>query len=194
MIPSVFFVIPARGGSKRLHRKNLQKLLGKPLIQYAIEACKKSNYYDSTNVYVTSEDQEILKKSEEFGISVISRPAQLAEDGVWTQDVLQHAITQIPGFDEKNDNHILVRVQANSPQVQSVKIDECVQKLIEHNLWEVFTVDQDGIEDAAIHVMRSKCVNQSALSVYKGIVQTDYVDIHNAADLHRVAEMMRLSC
>mgnify|MGYP003677287423 FL=1 len=68
-----------------------------------------------------------------------------------------------------NEFDVLVRVQANSPQVTSEKIDECIKKLKDHNLWEVFTVDEDGIEDAAVHVMLRRCVNQKALSVYKGV-------------------------
>ena len=54
------FIIPARGGSKRLPRKNIYNLLGKPLIGWSIQACKKSKYYKD-NLYVSSEDEEILK-------------------------------------------------------------------------------------------------------------------------------------
>lgn len=188
---AVFFVIPARGGSKRLSGKNLRPLLGKPLIQYAIEACRGSKFYDDKNVFVTTEDEEISSKSKELGASLIQRPCRLAEDDVWTQDVLKHAVKHIDGFDESCDNHILVRIQANSPQVKSEKIDECIKKLIDSKLWEVFTVNQDGIEDAAIHVMRARCVNQSALSVYKGVVQTDYIDVHDENDLKEVEDIMR---
>ena len=77
--------------------------------------------------------------------------------------------------------------------LKSKKIDECIDKLIEDDLWEVFTVDQDGIEDAAIHVMREKCVHQKALSVYKGVVFTDYIDVHTIDDIVRIRRVINES-
>ena len=191
MKPNVFFIIPARGGSKRLPRKNLHLLFKKPLIQYAIEACKRSEYFNGDNIFVTTEDSEIANFSSTLGANIIKRPDALAADNVWTQEVLKHAVTQIESIEVDNKHHLIVRVQANSPQVDGDKIDECIEKLINHDLWEVFTIDEQLIEDAAIHVMRAKCVYQAALSVYKGVVQTDYVDVHDRYDLAEAARRMR---
>ena len=52
-------------------------------------------------------------------------------------------------------------------------------------------MDQNGIEDAAIHVLLDKCINQKALSVYKGIVYTDYIDIHSLSDIKKVEAKMK---
>ena len=187
----ILAVIPARGGSKRLHRKNIYPLLGRPLISYAIEACKGSRYLNKQNVYVSTEDKEIASVALQYGAKVINRPEELAEDHVWTQDVLSHAL-ECSEIEAGNEFDVLVRVQANSPQVTSEKIDECIQKLQDHNLWEVFTVDEEGIEDAAIHVMLRKCVNQKALSVYKGVVSTNYLDVHTIDDIRIIeTKMMR---
>ena len=190
MKPEIYFIIPARGGSKRLPRKNLQSLFGKPLIQYAIEACKNSNFYNGKNIFVSTEDEQISTTSKDLEVSVIERPGSLAEDHVWTQDVLEHAVTKIKDFDASRKDHVVVRVQANSPQVKGEKIDECIEKLLSHNLWEVFTVDENGIEDAAVHVLRAKCVAQRALSVYKGVVKTNYIDVHDKDDLSKIKSMM----
>ncbi len=186
----ILAVIPARGGSKRLHRKNIYPLLGRPLISYAIEACKGSRYLDKKNVYVSTEDKEIASVALQHGAKVINRPEELAEDHVWTQDVLSHAL-ECSEIEAGNEFDVLVRVQANSPQVTSEKIDECIKKLQDHNLWEVFTVDEDGIEDAAVHVMIRRCVNQRALSVYKGVVRTDYIDVHDVKDIERISTIMK---
>jgi len=179
-------VIPARGGSKRLPRKNIYTLLGKPLICWSIDACLKSKYLNNDNIFVSTEDLEIKDLVESVGVTVIDRPKNLSEDNVWTQDVLSHAKKALEA--RGVDFDIMVRIQANSPQIQPEKIDECIEKLIDKNLWEVFTVDQDGIEDAAIHVLLRKCVDQRALSVYKGVVSTDYTDIHTIDDIKRVEE------
>jgi len=187
-------IIPARGGSKRLPRKNIKKVLGKPMIQWGIEACLKSKFLDSEKVFVSSEDEEILNLSKVLGVQTIKRPQELSEDNVWTQDDLKHAVEVIaPVYQSKGITSldIVIRVQANTPQVTSEKIDECIEKLINNNLWEVFTVNEEGIEDAAIHVMKSQCVFQSALSVYKGVVRTNFIDIHSEADRLSVEEKMK---
>ena len=167
----ILAVIPARGGSKRLHRKNIYPLLGHPLMSYAIEACKGSRYLEEQNVYVSTEDDEIASVALQYGAKVIDRPGKLAEDHVWTQDVLSHALEWSENK-SGNEFDVLVRVQANSPQVTSEKID-------------------DGIEDAAVHVMLRRCVNQKALSVYKGVVHTDYIDVHDAKDIENISAIMK---
>ena len=107
---------------------------------------------------------------------------------MWTQDVLKHALRDI---EKSRSVDVLVRIQANSPQVTGKKIDECIQKLLDHDLWEVFTVDEMGIEDAAIHVMRASCVFQEALSVYKGVVRTNFVDVHDINDIYKVEKLLK---
>ena len=187
----ILVVIPARGGSKRLPRKNIYPLCGRPLISYAIEACKNSKIINPDNVYVSTEDDEIASVSQDLGVNVIDRPLELSQDHVWTQDVLSHALEYTESLTGSRFD-VLVRVQANSPEITPQKIDECILKLQKHDLWEVFTVDEEGIEDAAIHVMLRKCVNQKALSVYKGVVSTNYLDVHTIDDIRIIeAKMMR---
>tara|TARA_R100000664_G_C2760136_1_gene150886 strand:- start:11322 stop:12740 length:1419 start_codon:yes stop_codon:yes gene_type:complete len=186
----IICVIPARGGSKRLSRKNIHPLMGKPLILWSVEACLKSKYLNYDNIFVSTEDSEIRDISKAAGIKVIDRPEELSKDDVWTQDVLSHAKDFLLNTGEDFD--IMVRIQANSPQIQSEKIDECIEKLINKKLWEVFTVDSEGVEDASIHALLKKCIDQKALSVYKGVVATDYVDVHTLADIKRVEKIISL--
>jgi len=178
-------VIPARGGSKRLSRKNIYPLLGRPMIFYAIEACKKSKHIK--RVFVSTEDEEIKKVSKRLGAEIIDRPEYLSEDHIWTQDVLKHAAQAIMERGIKYD--ILVRIQANSPMVEPEKIDEAIEKLRKNNLWEVFSVDKDGIEDAAIHVLRRNVAFQNSFSVYKAVISTDYMDVHTKEDIEKVEEI-----
>ena len=185
-------IIPARGGSKRLPRKNIKTVLGKPMLNWAIDACKQSKYID--RIFVSSEDNEILRLAKNSNVEVIERPISLSEDNVWTQDVLKHAVNSIKkvlSSKDENNFKIVVRVQANSPQVTGKKIDECIEKLTENNLWEVFTVNEYGIEDAAIHVLKTECVFQNALSVYKGVVTTNYIDVHTEEDLRNVEKIIK---
>ena len=85
-------VIAARGGSKRVPKKNIKMLAGKPLIAYTIESALDSNIFGS--VVVSTEDNEIARVSKRFGAEVpFMRPEELATDEALTIDVTKHGIT-----------------------------------------------------------------------------------------------------
>lgn len=181
-------VIPARGGSKRLPKKNIYPLKNKPLIIWSLEECMKSKYLTKDNIYISTEDKDIKNIVSQYSFKVIDRPVELANDNIWTQEVLKHAKNYLKGLDLNFE--IMVRIQANSPQIKAEKIDECIDKLIRNNLWEVFSVNKEGIEDAAIHVLLNHCIEQKALSVYKGVVVTNYVDVHTIEDIKKVEDLL----
>lgn len=83
-------VIPARAGSKRLPNKNIRLLAGKPLVFYAINEARKSQFI--SEVYVSTENEEIATISENCGAKVVSRPMELANDEATTDSVLKHFI------------------------------------------------------------------------------------------------------
>ncbi|MCT7648032.1 acylneuraminate cytidylyltransferase family protein [Aliarcobacter butzleri] len=117
-------IIPARGGSKRLPRKNVLDLSGKPLIAHTIEAGLKSNYIDK--VIVSSDDEEILEISKKFGAETIKRPDELASDIATTFDAIKHTI----------DNNIdkydyIVLLQPTSPLRNEKHVDEAIELLEE---------------------------------------------------------------
>ena len=87
-------VIPARGGSKRIPRKNIKSFCGKPMIAYAIEAAKKTSLFDY--VIVSTEDEEVASISRDFGAEVpFVRPETLADDHTATVDVIAQAIIEV---------------------------------------------------------------------------------------------------
>ncbi len=185
MSNKVVAIIPARGGSKRLPRKNLYPFFGRPLMQWAVEACRAAELVD--DVFVSTEDAEIAALAKKLGVGVIDRPKALAEDDVWTQEVLKHAVAELEKRGHTYD--VIVRVQANSPQVEGAKIDEAVAKLRTADRWEIFSVDEEGFEDAAIHVLRREVVFQKAFSVYKGVVKTTYRDVHTKEDIEALTNL-----
>ncbi len=87
-------VIPARGGSKRIPRKNIKIFGGKPMIAWSIEAALKSNCFDQ--VIVSTDDDEIAKVAEDYGAIVpFIRPPELSDDYTSTLPVVQHAINYL---------------------------------------------------------------------------------------------------
>lgn len=101
-------LIPARGGSKGVPRKNVRRLAGKPLIAWTIEAAFSSAVIE--RVVVSTDDQEIREVSAEWGADVpFIRPPQLAGDETPGIDVVRHALEQLPEFDT------VVLLQPTSP-------------------------------------------------------------------------------
>jgi pseudaminic acid cytidylyltransferase len=92
-------VIPARGGSKRIPRKNIKKFAGKPMLQYAIEAAQVADVFDE--IVVSTDDNEIAEIAKALGASVpFSRPANLSDDHTPTVPVIRHAIEQMHRMEE----------------------------------------------------------------------------------------------
>ncbi|HEY3308698.1 MAG TPA: acylneuraminate cytidylyltransferase family protein [Desulfuromonadaceae bacterium] len=128
---TILAVIPARGGSKRLPRKNVALLAGKPLIAWSIEAANGSKYVDE--VMVTTDDDEIATASHIHGATVpFLRPKELATDTATTFDVIEHVI----GF-YKNEllkcYDIVLLLQPTSPLRTSKDIDDAIQYLVQKN-------------------------------------------------------------
>ncbi|MGD9625711.1 MAG: acylneuraminate cytidylyltransferase family protein [Arcobacter sp.] len=115
-------IIPARGGSKRLPRKNVLDLCGKPLIAHTIEAGLKSNYIDK--VIVSSDDEEILEISKKIGAKTVKRPDELASDIATTFDAIKHTIDN--NIDKYN---YIVLLQPTSPLRNEKHIDEAIELL-----------------------------------------------------------------
>jgi CMP-N,N'-diacetyllegionaminic acid synthase len=90
MKKKIIGIIPARGGSKSLPRKNLQDLMGIPLIAFTIQSALESTKIDE--VYVSSDDSEILEISKRYGAKIIERPSQISDDFSRDNELLEHAI------------------------------------------------------------------------------------------------------
>lgn len=83
-------IIPARGGSRRIPRKNIRPFHGKPIIAYSIDAARESGLFD--RVFVSTDDEEIALVADSCGAIGVKRPAALAVDAVGTQDVARHLL------------------------------------------------------------------------------------------------------
>lgn len=116
---NILGIIPARGGSKGIPRKNVKQIAGKPLIAWTIEAAKRSKLLDK--YVVSTEDDEIADTVRGYDVDVLSRPSELATDEASTLSVIQHAINEIPC-------DTVVLLQATSPIRRPRLIDECIRE------------------------------------------------------------------
>ena len=90
---SIIAIIPARGGSKRIPRKNIKNFMGKPMIAYAIEACLSSNIFDE--VMVSTDDAEIAEIARSYGAKVpFIRTNAMSDDVAGTFEVLEEVLQE----------------------------------------------------------------------------------------------------
>ena len=119
----IISIIPARGGSKGILRKNIKFLYNKPLIAYSIEQSLKSKLINDT--FVSTEDDEIKIISRKYGAKVINRPPELATDTASTESVLLHASEVL-----NNNFNYMVLLQPTSPIRYSKQIDKAIELII----------------------------------------------------------------
>lgn len=103
----ILSIIPARGGSKGIKRKNIKPILDKPLVAYTIEASLKSKYI--TKTIVSSEDDEILEVSKKYGAQILKRPIELAQDETKTAPVMLDVINELEKENYKPDYVVLLQ-------------------------------------------------------------------------------------
>ena len=118
----VLGVIPARGGSKRIEKKNLRILCGKPLVQWTIEAAQQAK--SLTNLVVSTEDYEIGRVASDLGVYVVRRPEELATDLASSDSVALHALEWMGGGYD-----IVCLLHPTSPIRDWKHIDEAISAL-----------------------------------------------------------------
>jgi len=125
---NVLAIIPARGGSKGIPKKNIYPLCGKPLIAWTIEAAKGSKYISRT--ILTSDSAEIIEVAGKYGTEApFVRPNELAKDETPALPVIRHAVDWLKDNEDYVPNYIVL-LQPTSPLRTSRHIDEALEKLI----------------------------------------------------------------
>lgn len=134
---NIIGVIPARGGSKGVPRKNIRLLNGKPLIYYSIKEAKKSKFLD--RIIVSTEDDEIAEIVKKFDAEVIIRPNELATDESPVMLTLEQVVTYLKEK-EDYDTDIIVMLQPTTPFRKATNIDNAIKLLIETDADSVVSV------------------------------------------------------
>ena len=114
-------IIPARGNSKGIRKKNLIKFCGKPLLYWTLLQAKKSKF--SKHVYVSTQSNEIAKLSESLGAKVIMRPKKLCTDSASSESAIKHVVSNI-----KTKVENIIFLQATSPLRGPNDIDKAFNK------------------------------------------------------------------
>ena len=134
-------IIPARGGSKRIPKKNIKCFLGKPIIAYSIEAAVKSNLFDE--VIVSTDSSEIATIAEQYGAKVpFLRSSENSDDFATTFDVIEEVLSW---YKQRNKSiKYACCIYATAPFITDYLLQKSYQKLIDNNFDSVFPVIRFG--------------------------------------------------
>ena len=137
---NILVVIPARGGSKGIPRKNLRLLNGKPLLYYSINTALNSKF--DLDVYVSSEDDEILNTALHFGAKVHKRDISIADDKS-TLDPVIYACYKYAIEIEKKEYDYIITMQPTSPLLKTKSLDDSIEKAINNKNIETIIAAKD---------------------------------------------------
>ena len=147
-------IIPARGGSKRIPRKNVKPFLGKPMLAYSIEAALATGLFDE--VMVSTDDEEIAEVARQYGAKVpFMRSTETANDFATTADVLKEVISNYKKLGQEFENFCCI--YATAPMVQSKDIINAFERLssskftvvypvvaFSYPIWRCLDMDENG--------------------------------------------------
>lgn len=139
----VLAIIPARGGSKGIPKKNIKRLNNKPLIQYSIDIAKKSQYIDS--VVVSTDCDDISSTSIVLGAKVVKRPDYLSEDDSLVVDAIKYTINEL---DDEYD--FIILLEPTSPLRSLEVIENCINKLLDKEIECVATFCETDLPPARV--------------------------------------------
>ncbi len=163
-------VILARGGSKRLPRKNVKLLCGKPLVAHSIETALQSRYINK--VVLSTEDAEIKDVARAFEAEVIDRPLELAQDETKSAPCIVHAVEELEKQGYKPD--IVILLQPTSPNKTAKMIDDVIEKLINSDKDSVFT----GHKVCPTMALWKKCHDGKTIGLYDYHLRPRWQDVH----------------
>ena len=184
----VLALIPARGGSKSIPRKNVLPLAGYPLISYSIAAALKAELV--TRVIVSTDDEEIAALSRIYGAETpFLRPAEYAADNTTDLPVFEHALKWLAA-NEGYEPQIVVQLRPTSPFRKVWHIDQAVSMLIERpeadavrhliepfqNPFKMWTVDPEGFMQPLMQTDYEEPYNMPRQALPRTYWQTGYVD------------------
>jgi N-acylneuraminate cytidylyltransferase len=184
----VLVIIPARGGSKSIPRKNIRLFAGHPLIAYSIAAGLAAQMV--TRVIVSTDDEEIAAVSRYYGAEVpFMRPAQLARDDTPDLPVFQHALNWLLNH-EHYQPQIVVQLRPTSPYRRVWHIDQAISLLLERpdadavrtvcipfqNPYKMWRINQEGLMQPLIKTEFPEAYNLPRQELPEVYWQTGYVD------------------
>ena len=152
----VIAIIPARGNSRGIKRKNLINFCGKPLIYWTINQCVKSKLIQ--DVWVSSDNKEILDFAKNQNVNTIKRPKNISHSNSLSEEAWLHAINII---EKNNDFDLVITPQVTSPVREDDEFDKAIKFFIKKKYDSIFSGEK--IKSIGLEFMFMKCFFCQAL-------------------------------
>lgn len=170
----VLALVPARGGSKGLRRKNLREVRGKSLVEYTLEAALGSSIIDTT--YLSSDDADVLKVGTRMGVETVVRPASAASDEATAADVVAHFL-EVLSPQQVSDDPYITYLQPTSPLRTASHVDD------------LFAQMKSQSQDAAVSVVKLRRTPFKAFTMTEaGLLQPIFSDDLSSANRQTLPE------
>lgn len=170
----ILVIIPAKTDSKRLPKKNLQKINNKTLIEYSIEYAKKSKY--SPHILVSSESEEVKRIAIESKVDFIERPSYLIGNAEVT-DVYLDILSRL-----ESDYELVVALQPDHPDREHT-FDYCVEYMLQNNYDDLITIEPNFKRSGSVRVFKYNHLKNGHVSKRIGCIRDSATDIHYKEDL-----------
>ena len=177
----VLTIIPAKTDSKRLPKKNLQKINGKTLIEHSIDYAKNCEYVN--DIILSSESRDVISMAIVNGVKGMIRGKELCGDAEVT-DVYIDVLNSIP---EKYD--YVVCLQPDHPDREHT-LKYCIDYMIENNYDDVITIEPNFKRSGSVRIFKYKHLLNSNVSKRIGCIKDDATDIHYQEDLERARKRL----
>lgn len=171
----ILAIIPARGGSKGVPKKNIIEIGGKPLIGYSIDCGLNSKYID--RVVVSTEDENISKVAKRLGGDVpFLRPEELAKDSSKTIDCLVYTVEKLREMGEDYDYMVLL--QPTVPLRKSFHVDEAIEKLLESEYGDLVSVSEVHDHPILMRKIKENGEIENLLNLDSTVRRQDFPEVY----------------
>ncbi len=162
-------IIPAKGNSTRLPKKNFQLIKSKTLVEHAIEYAKSSNYIKK--IYVSTDSEEIKTIAKKNNVEARERPEALLGEAE-VADIYVDLLKKIP---IENITHV-VGLQPDHPDRQN-KLDDMLKYFVEKKYMDLFTVNKDGTRNGSVRIFKAENVITGQMSRRVGAMLDDCTNV-----------------
>lgn len=167
----ILAVIPARGGSKGIPKKNILEVEGIPLVAYTLQESQKSKYLDRT--IISTDDLEIKEVAEQYGGEVpFLRPVELAQDTSKTIDCIVHAVDSLKKLGEEYD--YVVILQCTNPLRKAWHIDEAIETLLQSEEASLVSVSEVEEHPILMRTLNQDGTLQNLLNISSTVRRQDF--------------------
>ena len=156
------------------------------MIYWSIKACKESIF--DIEVWVSTECDEIKSVCRQYDVKIHNRDPELSGDYVFKQAVIRSAAAEIIKNKNYKGDTIFISLQANSPEIKSIHLDQAIEDLLKYRRSEIISVDKNLMQNAAFRIFKGDYVFQKDLSTNCGVYICDIQDVHTLEDVKNIEE------